>query len=196
MVALAAICVAVGVAAGPVASAIASVADVVIVPGTAEVAPSITSANVAAQVNLDVGGAVYGAAGVAILLLIATGVIWLTVLRPRPARRVPTWSGGILPEPAFEYTATSYAKLIRLYFGPVLRPVREIAVELHPGTPFPRVVRYHGRAKHVIDERLYEPLHRAAVDGAQLARRLQNGSLQLYLAYSVVALVILLLLAR
>ena len=94
----------------------------------------------------------------------------------RPARRAPTWTCGIVPEPAFEYTATSFAKLIRLYFGPILRPAREVTVELHPGTPFPRAVRYRGEARHLIDERLYEPLHRAAVGAAQAARRLQTGA--------------------
>jgi hydrogenase-4 component B len=97
---------------------------------------------------------------------------------------------------AFEYTATSYAKLIRLYYGPILRAAREVAVELHIGTPFPRTVRYRGQISHVIDERVYGPLHRAAVGTAQLIRRLQSGSLQLYLAYAVVAVVALLLVAR
>ncbi|MEW6226435.1 MAG: hypothetical protein AB1627_17580, partial [Chloroflexota bacterium] len=142
------------------------------------------------------GGAGYAAAGLGALLVAVASVVWLAGVRRRPARRVPTWTCGIVPEPAFEYTATSYAKLIRLYFGRILRPAREVAVELHPGTPFPRTVRYHGEARHVIDERLYAPLHRAAVGAAQLARRLQNGSLQLYLAYTVAAVVILLVLAR
>jgi hypothetical protein len=57
-------------------------------------------------------------------------------------------------------------------------------------------VRYRGEARHLIDERLYHPLHRAAVEAADLARRLQGGSLQLYLAYTVAALVILLVVAR
>jgi hydrogenase-4 component B len=131
-----------------------------------------------------------------VLLLVVTSAIWLAAIRPGAVRRVPTWTCGIAPEPAFEYTATSYAKLIRLYFGRILRPEREITVELHPGTPFPRTVRYRGAARHVIDERLYRPLHRTAVGAAQLARRLQNGSLQLYLGYTVATLVILLVLAR
>src|SRR5439155_23088961 len=140
--------------------------------------------------------AAYGALPVALLLAAVAGTTWFVGLRARPVRRVPTWTTGIAPEPAFEYTATSYAKLIRLCFGPILRPAREIAVEFHPGTPFPRTVRYRGRVSHVIDERLYGPLHGAAVAGAQLVRRLQSGSLQLYLAYAVTALVVLLLVAR
>jgi hypothetical protein len=129
-------------------------------------------------------------------LVVIAGITWWASVRRRRTRRVPTWTCGITPEPAFEYTATSYAKLIRLYFGPILRPAREITVELHPGTPFPRTVSYRGEVSHVLDVRIYRPLHRAAVSGAELVRRLQSGSLQLYLAYAVAALLFLLLLAR
>ena len=71
-----------------------------------------------------------------------------------------------------------------------------MTVELHPGTPFPRTVRYRGEARHLIDERLYRPLYRAAVGAAEVARRLQGGSLHLYLAYTVTAVIVLLVLAR
>jgi hydrogenase-4 component B len=190
MVALAAACVGVGLAAAPVTAGISSIAGQVVGVTTG----GFTQASHATVPGL--GGAVYAAGAIGALLIVVAWATWFVGIRPRPARRAPTWTGGIVPEPAFEYTATSYAKLIRLYFGPILRPAREITVELHPGTPFPRTVHYRGEARHVIDERLYAPLHRTAVGAAQLARRLQNGSLQLYLAYTVTALVILLVLAR
>lgn len=184
---LALACVAIGIAAGPVAGGIAAVAleTLHLGSGTAAVALPV--------VGLD---AVYQAAPLALLLVAIAAFTWLAGRRGRSVRRVPTWTCGIVPEPAFEYTATSFAKLIRLYFGPILRPTREITVELHVGTPFPRTVRYHGRVSHVIDERLYGPLHRTAVGAAQLIRRLQSGSLQLYLAYAVATLLTLLLIAR
>jgi hydrogenase-4 component B len=188
MGALAILCVAVGVAAGPVAGVIAGVSA-----GPLHSGPGALAGAAAPVAGL---GAAYAAAPIALLLVAIAAGTWLVGMRRRKVRRVPTWTCGIAPEPAFEYTATSFAKLIRLYFGPILRPAREISVELHPGTPFPRTVRYHGRVSHVIDERLYGPLHRAAVAGAQLVRRLQSGSLQLYLAYAVTALVVLLLVAR
>lgn len=181
-------CLLVGVAAGPVSAAVAGVSGRVL--GQAD-APSLHAG--LPVVGLD---AVYAAAPIALLLAALAAGTWLVAERGRRARRVPTWTCGIAPEPAFEYTATSYGKLIRLYYGPVLRPAREISVEHHPGTPFPRTVRYHGEVSHVIDERLYRPLHRAAVQAAEIARRAQSGSLQLYLAYAVVALVALLLVAR
>jgi hydrogenase-4 component B len=192
MLVLAAACVAVGLAAGPVGAAISGIAGGVL--GGAAGAPAVTNAAVSA-VSAS-GGAAYAAGALALLLAALTAAAWFVGIRRRPVRRAPTWTCGIVPEPAFEYTATSYAKLIRLYFGPILRPAREVTVELHPGTPFPRTVRYRGEARHVIDERLYGPLHHAAVASAQLARRLQNGSLQLYLAYTVATLVLLLVLAR
>jgi len=190
MVALAAACIGVGLAAGPIAAGIATIAGGVV--GTAPVGAAVA----VTIVGPGMGGAVYGPAGIGAVLLAVAAASWFVGIRRRPARRAPTWTCGLVPEPAFEYTATSYAKLIRLYFGQVLRPVREVTVELHPGTPFPRTVRYHGEARHLIDERVYQPLHRAAVGAAQVTRRLQNGSLQVYLAYTVTAVVILLVLAR
>jgi hydrogenase-4 component B len=187
--ALAIACLAVGVAAGPVSRVIEGVATAVLGQRTPTPSPALAGP----VVGID---AVYAAAPLAILLTLIAGAAWFVGVRGRVTRRVPTWTGGIVPEATFEYTATSYAKLIRLYFGPILRPAREVSVELHAGTPFPRTVRYRGQVSHVIDDRFYVPLHRAAVAAAQLVRRLQSGSLQLYLAYAVVALIALLLVAR
>jgi hydrogenase-4 component B len=136
-----------------------------------------------------------------VLLAIALGgaaivVVAVARLRARPARRAPTWTCGIAPEPAFEYTATSFSKPLRLFFEPVLRPDRELRVELHAGTPFPRRVSYHSEVDHLVETRVYGPLHRASIALSQVARRLQQGTLQLYLAYTVGALVVLLVLAR
>ncbi|HEY8238203.1 MAG TPA: proton-conducting transporter membrane subunit [Candidatus Limnocylindrales bacterium] len=187
MAGLAALCIVLGLAAGPVAGHIGGIA-----------ATALGLPERAVEVAGPVAGmaAVYAAAPIALLLAAVAGVTWFVGLRGRRVRLVPTWTCGIAPEAAFQYTATSYAKLIRLYFGPILRPAREVRVELHPGTPFPRTVRYEGNVRHVIDDRLYVPLHAAGVAAAQLIRRLQSGSLQMYLAYTVAAVVVLLVVAR
>jgi hydrogenase-4 component B len=198
MAALAAVVVGLGLAAGPVAGAVAGIARDTLTagtPGLADLVPRGGAAPGAAVPSLA-GGPVYAAAGVGLALAFVAGAIWFIGVRGRAVRHVPTWTTGVAPEPAFEYTGASFAKLILLYFGQVLRPSREVTVELHPGTPFPRTIRYRGEPRQVLEERLYGPVHRAAVGAAQLARRLQGGSLQLYLAYSVVAVVLLLVLAR
>jgi hydrogenase-4 component B len=187
MAGLAVGCVVVGVGAGPVAGAIAGIAGPInrSLPGSSAASPAV--AGFAAS---------YAAAPLALVLVVLATGIWFVSARGRVTRRVPTWTGGSVPEPKFEYTATSYAKLIRIFYGPVLRPAREIRVELHEGTPFPRAIRYRGEVSHLIDERLYAPFQRVAVAAARQVNRLQSGSLQIYLAYAVAALVALLLIAR
>lgn len=189
MLVLVVACVVAGVAAAPLADGITRLSGSML--GLAPAAPTVSPA-----ASLPGLGGVYAPAPLAVLLAGLLAVTWRVTARSRRTRRVPTWTTGVAPEAKFEYTATSFAKLIRLYFGPLLRPERDVTVELHPGTPFPRSVRYRGRVSHVLDERLYGPLHAVAVGAAQLIRRLQSGSLQLYLAYSVTALVVLLLVAR
>ena len=46
------------------------------------------------------------------------------------------------------------------------------------------------------DTMLYDPAHRAALRAAAVVRRLQSGSLRLYLVYLVALLVVLLALVR
>ncbi|MEI7745505.1 MAG: proton-conducting transporter membrane subunit [Chloroflexota bacterium] len=191
MAALAFACVAAGLLAGPMAGHVADIAAGVLAGRGATPGDAAPGA-----VGGLPGSGGYAAAPVMVLLAVVFAVAWLAGIRGRPVRRVPTWTCGILPEQRFEYTSASFAKLIRLYFDSILRPARELTVELHPGTPFPRTVRYRSGARQLLDERVYRPLHRSAVGASQLARQLQNGSLQLYLAYAVVAVVVLLVLAR
>ena len=136
-----------------------------------------------------------------ILVALALGclmVAWWALgrIRTTPMRRAPTWTCGIRPEPVFEYTATSFDKPVRLFFESFYRPEREIRVDLVPGTPFRSRVRYRSEVDHLTESWLYRPLHRFSLVFAHRARRLQQGTLQLYVAYIVVAVIVLLLVAR
>jgi len=189
MAGLALACVGVGLGAGPIGSVLAGVARGLgsgIAP-VGSLQPTVAPPTLGAY-DPAILGLAGACVGVAILAVSMAGAA--------AARRAPTWTCGILPDPAFEYTATSYSKPLRLFFDPILRPDRELHVELHEGTPFPRRVTYRSEVDHLIESRVYGPAHRASIGLSQLVRRLQQGTLQLYLAYSVVALVILLLLAR
>jgi hydrogenase-4 component B len=187
MVGLAAGCVGLGVAATPLSGVLADVArgvtDVPVRLSASPTPPPVIGTYDPALLAIALGG-------------VAIAIVAVARLGARPARRAPTWTCGIAPEPVFEYTATSFSKPLRLFFEPVLRPDRELRVELHEGTPFPRRVTYHSEVDHLVETRVYAPLHRASIALSQVARRLQQGTLQLYLAYTVGALVVLLVLAR
>lgn len=201
-VSLAGLCVALGVAAAPVAGWLLDIASRTVsaaVPASAAVGP----VSVGGELPTFAAGALEGAAGGAfqaaglglLVVALALGLRHLAG-RSRVPRRSATWTCGLEPEAAFEYTATSYSKLIRLFFARVLRTEREVRVEHHPGTPLPSTVRYRYRVPQPLDERVYGPLLGLGVSTSQLVRRLQSGNLQAYLGYAVAALLVLLWLAR
>lgn len=187
MVVLALSCAAVGVGAGPIGTVMGRIAGSV--GGRSDGPLSVGRAPITLGVYEPV-------IIVFILAVLFLAITTISRVRAGAVRRAPTWTCGINPEPVFEYTATSFSKPLRLFFEPVLRPDRELLVEFHDGGPFPKRVTYRSETDHVIETRLYGPLHRISIAFSQAARRLQQGTLQLYLAYTVGALVILLLLFR
>ena len=59
-----------------------------------------------------------------------------------------------------------------------------------------RRIAYVSAVDHALETRVYRPAHHIAIRVAQAVRRLQQGSLQLYVLYIVIAVVVLLLVAR
>jgi hydrogenase-4 component B len=95
-----------------------------------------------------------------------------------------------------QYTGTSFSKPLRLFFGRVLLPERQIDIVYHGASPMPRVVRYSGRVPALFEERLYLPLRELALWSAGRLRLIQSGSVQAYLLYMMVALAVLLVVTR
>jgi hydrogenase-4 component B len=193
LVVLAAACLGLGLAAGPVAASLGSVAAALV--GDDGARPDAIAALTSVPRAAD--PATFAALAVGLLLIAVVASLALVARRATiPARRVDTWTCGIAPDPAFQYTATSFAKPIRLFFHRVLLPEREVEVEYHPGTAFPVSIRYRSEITLILEERVFRPLHELSLRASHLARRLQGGAIQLYLAYTVVAVLALLLWAR
>lgn len=190
---LALTCVALGLAAGPVVGTLTTVAHSILGTGSGAHAglPAVT------VLPRSGGAATFASLAVGLLLLAAIAGLALIAGHGRaPARQVDTWTCGIAPEPTFQYTATSFAKPIRLFFRRILLPEREILVEYHPGTAFPISIRYRSEITLFLEDRVFRPAHAVSLRAANVARRLQGGAIQLYLAYIVVAVLALLLWAR
>lgn len=182
---LATVTIALGVLSGPVRGLAAA--------GAAVVHPA--GGSIAGRVPDTLGP--YQPLVIAVVLTLVVIAVWsFARWRSVPARRVSTWACGIAPTAAHEYTATSFAKPTRLFFEPILRPIRSRSLEFDPGSPFPHRLTYQSDVDHLVESRIYRPLQRAAIRFSQIARSLQQGTLQLYLAYTVVAVVILLMVTR
>jgi hydrogenase-4 component B len=188
---LAAACLVLGFAAGPVSAAFTTVARATLHNGP----PLVTVAAISAKPQAA-NVAIYAALGVGLLLVAAIGILVIVSWSRARTRRVDTWTCGIAPKPAFQYTATSYAKPIRLFFRRILVSEREVVVDYYPGTQFPSSVRYRSQVTLLLEDRVLKPAHRLGLRAADLARRLQGGAIQLYIAYMVLAVLILLWWAR
>lgn len=193
---LAAACIGLGLAAGSAVEALRRVAATLMPAGT-----SVTVSTAVAIPSVTAGpsggpATTYAALAIGLGLSVAVAIGLVALRRAGRTRRVDTWTCGIAPQPAFQYNATSFAKPIRLFFRRVLLPEREVHVEYHPGTAFPVAMRYRSEVTLVLEDWVFRPAHELSIRFAEFARRLQGGALQLYLAYTVAAVFVLLLWAR
>jgi hydrogenase-4 component B len=130
-----------------------------------------------------------------VLGLIAVGLIGAIVIFRRSGNPVihshETWTCGIVPDARMEYTGTGFSKPIRMAFRSILRPQRETLVE-EGGTYYGRKLSYHLRIRYVFNE-LYGPLNAAVIRLAYHMKRIQTGSVQLYIGYITAVTVLVLI---
>ena len=180
MAALAALCVALGIAPG------------LLVPVLAELAPQPVDLPAGAGLEIPGTGSL-PSPWLALGLVVVTVLLW----RLRGERRTaPTsaWACGQRVEPALNYSSAGFTKPLRLVLESVLRPRREVTTIEAGGQLLE--VRYSGEVPHLFDTLLYSPAQNAALRAARVTRRLQSGSVRTYAAYLLGLLLLLLLLIR
>ncbi len=95
-----------------------------------------------------------------------------------------------------QYSALGYTKPLRLVFEPVLLSGSELEV-LEEGSPyFARRLRHRSAVPQWVEQWLYRPFVTAVLRTSEQARRVQAGSLHVYLGYLLATLVALLLWGR
>ena len=132
---------------------------------------------------------------VAALLALLAVVAWALRGWPRraPRRLAPTWTCGMLPTSRFDYTATAFAKPLRLIFATVYRPRRAIAKETEPSPYVIRRLGYTGEVVDLAETMLYTRLKRWVTATAQSIRAYSTERIHDYIAFVLVTLVIALL---
>jgi hydrogenase-4 component B len=130
-------------------------------------------------------------------VLVATSAgVWLAAgLLSRGRRRVDdTWGCGRIGQtPRMEYTSTAFAEPLRRIFGELYRPTDDLTVTVQPGSPYHiRAITYRTHLHPWFERGVYDPLVRATHAAASRVRSLQSGSINAYLAYIVLVLVVLL----
>lgn len=131
---------------------------------------------------------------------VVIGVIpWVIAraLTGRGRERVsPTWVCGVGLEPQMQYSATGFAKPIRLIFQALVRSHHSHDLERAASQQGVTAVRYVEGVHPIYERHLYQRSVSLLLEGSQYVRRLQSGSIRTYLMYLFLTLIVVLLVAR
>ena len=123
-------------------------------------------------------------------------VLWLFFARRARTRIGPTWDCGLRGlTSSMEYTATGFSKPIRMIFKALFRPRREVQREYDYSPYFAKTLRFESHIEEAFVTRLYRPLNRGILRLSRRMRALQAGSIQAYLIYIFITLLLLLMFA-
>jgi hydrogenase-4 component B len=136
-------------------------------------------------------------APVAFIGILSVVVVTYLLLHARPGalHRVPLWDCGFEKITSrMQYTATSFAMPIRRIFGFIFN-IKEQAGQLPPAAhpAFPQRLYYHLRVRDRFWMWIYQPVVDASFWLSRRIGRMQHGRIQIYLIYSFVTILVLLI---
>jgi hypothetical protein len=147
--------------------------------------------------SLDNGTVAVPGASLPILLVTAAGAlmaIGLVSTRRSSTATSATWACGQPLDDSLLWTSAGFTKALRLMLALALRPQREISHTGRPGVVTD--VSYRGTVPHLFDTALARPLGNLATRVVGHTRRLQSGSLAVYVSYLLAVLALIALLSR
>jgi hydrogenase-4 component B len=130
---------------------------------------------------------------VAVGLIVVVAGVWIgiRVLGTRGAPRVSdTWGcGRVAQTPRMEYTSTAFAEPLRRIFAELYRPTQDLSIDFHPESRyFVQSIEYRSDILPWFERYLYGPVIAWVRRLASRARSVQSGSAHAYLTYLVIAL--------
>jgi hydrogenase-4 component B len=143
-----------------------------------------------------VQGGTISTAGMALFFLLAgaTFALPLALRWRRRSVRGPVWDCGLPGLTADnEYTATAFSKPLRMIFSALYRPRREIQAEYEVSPHYPSAIHFESEIERPFEQRLYGPLRERIMAAANRMKGIQAGSINVYLAYIFITLILLLL---
>lgn len=130
----------------------------------------------------------------ALLLILTTGIAaaLIYIFYGRAATRSErTWGCGYYNlTPRTEYTGTGFTKPFRIAFSFMLRPYRK-TTKIEGGDYHAKSFKYEVYTTHLIKKYLYDMAYKIVIASAQRMRKLQPGSMHLYIAYIFVTIILL-----
>jgi hydrogenase-4 component B len=128
------------------------------------------------------------------VVLIAALVFIRIVGGKRKTLSADSWDCGIPGlTPRMQYTATAFTKPLRIIYKRIYLPSRDLKVRYALKPFFVTSIRYGSEITPFFERYVYEPATRFIHAVAGKVKLLQSGSLQLYLGYILITLILLLI---
>lgn len=183
-------------------------APMVVVPALDRVTAPFTGSSIAGRVLAEGGLALMPMGpefasistpvlGLLLAVLVPAALLGAVLIGGRLRKRVyKTWGCGLPVTPRMEYTPTAFVQPIKRVFSTLYQPTVKLETEmLEESRYFARRQRFEVRIEPIFQKYLYDPVVAVVSTTADRLRIIQPGSLQLYLAYIFVTLIVLLLIA-
>lgn len=125
-----------------------------------------------------------------VVLAVVGLLLWLVAFRGLKTRQsTTTWNCGTCPQLKQQYSGTGFSKPVRRAFDFLLKPRREVVFLQKEHKYFGRNMLFTLTIPDRFTEKLYIPLQHRLVKIASLLRRIQTGSVRMYVAYVLAAMV-------
>lgn len=129
-----------------------------------------------------------------VFVVLPLPIIMYLQFRRTPTAKYETWGcGQPVSTGRNEYTATAFSKPIRMWFGGIFRPHREIQTTYSDSPFFKEKVIFESDIEPVFEKYLYNPVTWVVVTLSRFMRIIQTGYIQTYLLYILITLVIALI---
>ena len=178
------------------------VAPFLVIPAVVDAAGSVTRLHLTEpldhgwQIGLPGVRGMFAPALLALGLVVCGGLVALArrLIERGPVRLTEAWGcGRELQTARMEYTATSFGEPLTRVFEDVLNPSHDIDVShIAESRYYTEAAVIHTSLDDAFERRIYRPADRGLERWGAIARRIPNGSVHRYLAFGLVALIIVL----
>jgi hypothetical protein len=178
------------------------VAPFLVIPAVVDAAGAVTRLHTTAALNHGWQIGIPGVPGMlapgllALGLVVCAGLVALArrLVQRSPVRLSEAWGcGRELQTARMEYTATSFGEPLTRVFEDVLNPSHDIdASHVAESRYYTEAVVIHTTLEDAFERGVYRPADRGLERWGAVARRVPNGSVHRYLAFGLVALIIVL----
>lgn len=131
-----------------------------------------------------------------IIIMAFTGIIVLLLLALCSGKLITsdvTWNCGTYPTARQQYSATGFSKPLRRAFDYLLHPTKEMVYTKNTDTYFGNQVKFILSIPDQFDDKLYHPMQDMLVRVSSIIRKVQDGSVRLYIGYTMAAMLVVII---